>query len=455
MSTTKPNIIWIIADQLRGQALSLRGDPNVATPHLDRLAHEGSHFPAALSGTPLCTPARGSFLTGRYPHNSTAPTHDSPLDASRPTIATVLKGEGYDTCYIGKWHLDGRERAGASAEPHLEARTRVIPPERRGGFEHWFGFEYSNRPFDTWINVDVDVETTVRKLDGYQTDALTDVLLDWVDDQAGTGHPFFAVLSVEPPHNPYIAPADSMYGHSAESIVFRPNVPDVESVRSVAGQELAGYYASIERIDDNVGRIREALDAAGIADNTYVFFFSDHGDLHGSHGQFRKTAPWEEAIRVPMIIGGPSREHQELAYSSIDSLVNHVDVAPTTLGLCGIEVPGWMEGYDYSSRVVEENWHDVEAPSDEPTSAYLSLPIATGHEHSVDREYRGIVTKDGWKYVCLEGQPWLMFNLLDDPFEQVNLALNTRWAAERARLHGMLVDWIARTGDTFALPEVG
>ena len=431
------------------------GDPNVATPHLDRLAAEGSHFPSALSGTPLCTPARGSFLTSRYPHNSTAPTHDSPFDSAQPTIATVMKSEGYETCFIGKWHLDGRDRGDDTDDTHIEARTRIIPAGRRGGFERWFGFEFSNRPFDTWINVDEDGRTVVKKLDGYQTDALTDLLLDWVDDRAAADNPFFAVLSVEPPHNPYIAPADSTRGHSAANVVFRPNVPNVRTVRDIAGPELAGYYASIERIDDNVGRIREYLRVSGLAESTYIFFFSDHGDMHGSHGQFRKTAPWEEAIRVPMIVGGPSREHQELAYSSIDSLVNHVDVAPTTLGLCGIGVPSWMEGYDYSRRLIDENWHDVEAPDDEPTSAYLSLPIATGHENSVDREYRGIVTKDGWKYVCLEGQPWLMFDLRDDPYEQVNLALNPRWAAERSRLQQILTEWIRSTGDTFALPDVG
>ena len=448
----RPNIIWIIADQFRGQALSVRDDPNVSTPNLDRLAYEGVYFPQALSGTPLCTPARGSFLTGRYPHNSTAPTHDSPLDASRPTVATVLGEAGYDTCYIGKWHLDG-VRPDADGEDETEARTRIIPPERRGGFSDWFGFEYSNRPYDTWVNEDVDGESGRRRLEGYQTDALTDILIDWVDQRGDDDGPFFAVLSVEPPHTPYIAPAEFAARHRATDIIFRPNVPDLPSVRHIAGRELAGYYAPIECVDQNVGRIRDVLADRGLAETTYVFFFSDHGDMHGSHGQFRKTAPWEEAIRVPLIIGGPSREHQELAYAAVDSVVNHVDLAPTTLGLCVVEVPEWMEGHDYSGRIREEHWHDSVPEAGEPDEAYLSLPIPTGHDHSIDRSYRGIVTRDGWKYVCLEHQPWLMFHLAEDPYEQVNLAHNALFAPERGRLQALLAEWIERTGDRFTLPD--
>jgi arylsulfatase A-like enzyme len=452
----RPNVIWIIADQFRGQALSLRGDPNVTTPNLDRLAYEGTYFPNAISGTPLCTPARGAFITGRYPHNAGTLTHDDPLDPALPTVATVLRDDGYDTCYIGKWHLDGEQPGLDLADPANHARNRIIPKDRRGGFETWFGFEYSNRPYDTWVNVDTDEGTVRRKLDGYQTDALTDILLDWVESRDDATDPFFAVLSVEPPHTPYVAPPEDAERHNPAHIQFRPNVPDLPHVRDISSVELAGYYAAIERIDANIGRIREMLAERGLTDDTYIFFFSDHGDLHGSHGQFRKTAPWEEAIRVPMIVGGPSTEHQNWNRSSAESLINHVDLAPTTLGLCGITVPDFMEGYDYSGRILEQAWtpHDAVVPPEEPNEAYISLPIPTKHPDSVDRPYRGIVTRDGWKYVCLEGQPWLLFDLNRDPFELVNLAHNSLHARHRDRLHGLLEEWVARTGDTFALPSL-
>ncbi|MCZ9340422.1 sulfatase-like hydrolase/transferase, partial [Streptomyces sp. TRM76130] len=174
------------------------------------------------------------------------------------------------------------------------------------------------------------------RVPGYETDGLTDILLDWLGEQTRerAGQPFFAVLSVQPPHNPYTAPAEDMARHTPGEVRLRPNVPDVPRITERARRDLAGYYAAIERVDHNVGRVRAALDTLGLADRTYLVFLSDHGDLHGSHGQWHKTAPWEESIRIPFLIGGPSREHQYP--NRPDVPVNHVDIAPTTLGLCGL-----------------------------------------------------------------------------------------------------------------------
>ncbi len=122
-------------------------------------------------------------------------------------------------------------------------------------------------------------------------------------------------------------------------------------------------------------------------------------------------------------------------------------LAPTTLGLAGLEIPDWMAGADFSACRVRGRELDA------PDSAYLQLVEPTGHGHSVNRPWRGVVTADGWKYVCLEHQPWLMFNLNEDPYEQANLAYNNAFARERRRLHDRLNQWIADTGDTFAMPE--
>ncbi|HEX3000068.1 MAG TPA: sulfatase/phosphatase domain-containing protein, partial [Armatimonadota bacterium] len=198
----------------------------------------------------------------------------------------------------------------------------------------------------------------------------------------------------------------------------------------------------------HVGRIHTALAEAGLLHNTHILFFSDHGDLHGSHGQFRKTAPWEEAIRVPFILGGGLPAYGD-KHSRIPALINHVDVAPTTLGLCGIEKPEWMAGTDYSSlRLAGRQMSSM------PDSAFLQMVVPTGHGDSVDRAWRGIVTGDGWKYIVLAGQPWLMFQLNEDPYEQVNLAHNTRYAAERRRLQDRLAAWIHDPGDHFPRPDL-
>jgi arylsulfatase A-like enzyme len=369
------------------------------------------------------------------------------MPPEQPTIATAFNAAGYDTAYFGKWHLDGfREREGRAA-------MHIVPPERRGGFERWVGYENNNSQWDCWVHGGEGDSAFHYRLPGYETDALTDLLIEYLiergmDQAEGTGSPFFAVLSVQPPHNPYVAPAEWMANHTPAQVVLRPNVPDVPRVVEQAQRELSGYYAMIENLDWNVGRIREALGELGLAHNTHLVFFSDHGDLHGSHGQFRKTAPWEESIRIPFIVGGHVPRY---AFKSGRQPVpiNHVDVAPTTLGLCGIEPPAWMQGTDYSGYRVQGR-----PVANEPDSAYLQVVIPTMHGDSVDRSWRGVVTRDGWKYVVLEGQPWLMFNLNEDPYELVNLAHNTRFAAERRRLQDRLAAWARDTGDEFALPSV-
>jgi arylsulfatase A-like enzyme len=165
----------------------------------------------------------------------------------------------------------------------------------------------------------------------------------------------------------------------------------------------------------------------------------------GSHGQFRKTSPYEESVRVPLIIGGAVPRY-ELRGGRSSAPVSLVDLAPTSLGLCGIEVPEGMDGKDWSGmrRFGED--------PDGPEAALISLHVPTGHGDSIDRPWRGIVTRDGWKYAVLDGQPWLMFNLNEDPYEQVNLALNPGHADERRRLQKLLLKEMEAVGDHFHLP---
>lgn len=442
----RPNVIWILGDQHRAQALGCMGDPNVHTPNIDRLAAEGLTFTAAVAGSPLCCPFRGSMLTSRYPHQC-VPGHEYRMPPEQPTIAHAFAGAGYRTSYFGKWHVDGfHEREGRAA-------MHIVPPERRGGFHDWLGYENNNSQWDSWVHGGIGEGAVHYRLPGYETDALTDIFIDYLrqrgTEQAnGQGQPFFAVLSVQPPHNPFVAPEEWMKRHTPGAVHLRPNVPAVPRVVEQARREIAGYCAMVENLDWNLGRIRQALEEAGLAWDTHIVFFSDHGDILGSHGQFRKTAPWEEAIRIPFIIGGRTPFYGAKGGRHPVPL-NHVDIAPTTLGLCGIDAPSWMNGTDYSGYRVPGR-----AVKNEPDSAFLQICIPTGHGDSVDRAWRGVVTRDGWKYVVLEHQPWLLFNLQEDPYEQVNLAHNSRYRRERRDLQNRLAEWIATTGDSFALPEL-
>lgn len=441
--TRKPNVIWIMADQLRAQALGCSGDPNARTPNIDNLAAMGVHFTQALSGSPMCCPARGSIMTSEYSHNC-VPGHEYQLDPSSKTIASVFNEAGYHTAYFGKWHLDG------FYEDEGRAAMHIIPPERRGDFQYWAAYENNNSQYDCWVHGGEGETAFHYQLPGFETDALTDLLIDYCKDTGASDveQPFFAVLSVQPPHNPYIAPEEFRKNYNSGNIMLRPNVPDIPEVKERAKIDLAGYYAMIENLDWNVGRIISALKEQGIYEDTHIIFFSDHGDMHGSQGHFRKTSPFEESIRVPFIISG-EKAFYDRGTGQVSAPLNHVDIAPTTLGLCGIEVPSWMKGTDYSHYRLSGN-----AREDEPTSAFMEFVIPTGHEDSVDKPWRGIVTTDGWKYACFEGVSWLMFDLNQDPYEQRNLAHDPAYKQKRLELQEELQMWLDRTGDQFKLSSL-
>ncbi len=473
-----PNVLWVFGDQHRAHATSYRGDPNVFTPNIDNLTREGMRFDAAVAGAPWCTPFRGALLTGRYPHQTGATRTPSALSAEIPTVAHAFETAGYHTAYVGKWHLDGSNDA-----------THYVPPERRGGFRYWMGYENNNNQHECYVH-GTDGETPVR-LPGYETDALSDLLIEHlrghvggaarsaaatVGSAVGSGsagaagtltpatdgpdyRPFFAVLSVQPPHGPNVTPTNPPYGapriHPA-AIELRRNVPVTAGVEQRARFNLAGYYAMIENLDYNIGRIRSALTGMGVDRDTYVVFFSDHGDMMGSHGQFGKSTPWEEAIRVPFIVHRAGGDYN-MRVGSSDAPLNHVDIAPTSLGLCGIAAPEGMVGYDYSAHCIRPDAPEYRGdprPEAEPHSAYLQQIPPKRHAHTVNRPWRAVVTRDGWKYACTPGNDWLLFHNADDPYEQANHVFDAYYQQRKERCHRLLADWIESTGDRFPLPDI-
>lgn len=443
----RPNVIWILGDQFRAQALACNGDPNARTPNLDRAAVNGVTFTNHLSGYPLCCPFRGSMLTSRYP-NQCVPGHEFPLPAGQKTIADVFNANGYHTAYFGKWHLGGFH------ESNGRAAFFITDPARRGNFEEWTGYENNNSQWDSWVHGGSGASAFHYRLPGYETDELTNLLLKYVKDRAAeranpaTARPFFAVLSVQPPHDPYVAPAEYMANYNPERLTLRPDVAHIPAVEQQVRRDLAGYYAMIENLDWNYGRVVETLEQTGLLEDTHILFFADHGDMHGSHGMFRKICPYEESIRTPFIISGGVPRYAPWKNGRLPVLSNHVDIAPTTLGLCGIRKPDWMLGADLS-------YHRIgKAPSSpDPDSAYLQFCVPTGQLDTPNTLYRGIVTRDGWKYVCVENRSWLQFNLNEDPYEEMNLAQLDRYRPERRKLTARLKQWVADTGDQFTIPD--
>ena len=442
----RPNVLWIFGDQLRAQSLGCNRDPNVHTPNIDMLSQTGINVEGGVSGMPLCCPFRGSLLTSRYPHRA-VPGHEIQLPPQLPTVADVFRENGYRTAWFGKWHLDGLKDAENTCEHY------VVPRERRGGFETWIGYENNNSQFNTWVcgNLESGEEIVPYRLKGYETDCLSELLIDWMKEEGRADTPFFAALSVQPPHDPHFAPPEFMGRHTPGTVVLRENVPHIERIEERTRRHLAGYCAQIENLDWNLGRILDALEETGLADNTHILFFSDHGEMMGSHGQFRKMSPYEESVRIPVILSGGRRtamKHGLKGGYREKVCMNHVDFAPTSLGLCGIEKPDWMEGQDLSWMRIAGK----ERPEKLKTSAYLQSVIPTGHFDSVDKPWRGIVTEDGWKYVCLPGCEWMLFHLTEDPYELVNYAHEQLYVQKRRQLYDRLAEWIRETGDEFLLP---
>jgi len=468
----RPNVIWVFGDQHRRQLLGCEGDPNVRTPNIDNLAEYGIRFARGYSNFPLCCPARGTLLTGLHGH-ACIPGHNYRLPGDQMTIAHLLQEAGYRTAWFGKWHVDGPITSKAGAEPvqehrpfHPEAPEDELqrechlhkPREARGGFETWLGYENNNSPHNTWVHGhdETGKEIPLHRLDGFETDALTDQLIAYLEKRIEKGRngqtddPFFAALSVQPPHDPYGAPAEFMQPYTPASMKLRGNVPKVNWIEERARREYAGACAMVENLDWNLGRLREALRRLGLDTHTHIIFFSDHGDMHGSHGQFHKTNPYEESVGVPMIFGGGLDVQGAPIRKILDIPISVVDLPPTTLGLCGVDAPEWMHGTDFSDF---KRWPPERGEEGVyPDATLLQLVIPTGHADSTDRAWRGVVTQDGWKYVCFENTDWLMFDHESDPLEMANLAHNTRFKDQRDRLRQRLCDLLDEVGDTFPVP---
>ncbi len=434
------NMIWFVVDQMRGQATGVGGDPNVFTPNLDNMAIAGTNFPGAVSGYPLCCPFRGSMMTGRYAHNHSVKHHEDRLDPGFRTVTDVYNASGYETIYLGKWHLAG-------IREHHDGRSalKTVAKDDRGRFGTWLGYDNNNSQWDCWLHGHEGGEEVAHfRLPGYETDCLTDMAIERIGRRADGDRPFFMVVSVQPPHSPTMAPPQYRR-YQARQLELRPNVP--AGLEDRARFEHSGYYAQIENIDANLGRLVEALRGQEMLDDTHIMFFSDHGDQLGSQGRFGKCVPFEESVRIPFIIGGAApRRYDGWKSGNAPSLINVVDIAPTALGLCGIDVPDRMEGFDYSHRRTGRNFE--ERCRMEPDSAYLEL---IGDRES-GYAWRCVVTRDGWKYACVENGDWLMFNLNDDPFERTNLAFHTGYRGRQRELNGLMREWARETGDDFPFP---
>lgn len=442
--TQRPNILVFFGDQHRRQAMGCMGDPDAVTPNLDGLSRRGVTFTAACSTYPICVPFRFTLMTGQYAHSRCVPGIEWRMSPAERTLADEFNDGGYDSYYYGKWHLYG----GHGRKPFssaIAAGKTIVPREHQGRWKHWRGFELRNDPFDTWYSF--DDEQAVRRVPGYQTDGLTTMAIEELTQRDRT-RPFAAVISVEPPHNPFIAPPEYEARWKDRPLTLPPNfaAPD-DATKEQWLARRRNYYAMVENLDWNVGRIVAALESSGLAENTVIVFFSDHGELGGAHGLWSKQHPYEESVGIPLIVYDPRATNS--AGRRFDDPVCAEDLFPTILGLTGLRPAQDVPGMDISPLVRRESARlDREGVLLEfVTELRPKMP----YYEQTWRAFRS----QRFKYVVLGdmtgAEPWQFFDLQSDPYELKNLVNDPAWSAEVAHHHRLLRQRLQTTGDFYPL----
>jgi arylsulfatase A-like enzyme len=472
----RPNVLMVLSDQLRRQALGCAGDPNVSTPAIDSLAEDGVRCTNACSNYPVCVPARFSLLTGEHPHSREIPAIDWAMSPTERTMGDAFSDAGYETAYIGKWHLSGHHAYRLDDEVSQQDRMRwlnrsQVPPAVRDEFDYWRGFELRNHPFDTAYFVDDDPEP--QSLDGYQTDGLFELAREFLTQDRDSDRPFFLILSVEPPHPPFAAPDEYERRWAGRELTLRPNVPydDPDMVpptheswgsreaatasfedrpvyfRDTVLDEMRGYYAMVENLDDNVGELVETLEQNDMRASTALLFLADHGELLGSHGLMAKQYPYEESVGIPAICSYP--EGGIDGGRTVSEPVGLEDWFPTLLSIAGIKSPSEMPGADIRPLLADD-----ESTLDRD-GVLLEFVREDRSGRPFDKEtWRGLHT-GRYKYTVKGGmygaEPWQLFDLEEDPYEQHNLLEEASDQQLAERLHGTLRTMLDDTDDTFPL----
>ncbi len=424
------NLLLIFTDQQNRYALSCMGNPNLETPHLDRLAARGVLFRRCYSNDPVCGPFRGSLLTGQYTSRCGVNGNGAPLPGGTTTFADAFNAAGYQTSWVGKWHLGGNG-------------SGPIPEELRGGFQRFKGYQCYNGFYKDVCFYDEDNQE--HRYERHRTDVTTDIAISELEALTSEHEPFMLMMSYQAPHYPEQPAPEYEAMYKGRQIIRRPNCQEIDpftptfsprSPRPVEndpdfhryGNDLDEYIrlynAMCTQIDANIGRLMETLERLGVADNTMIVFTSDHGDMQGSHGEKNKCLPHEESAGIPLIIYVPGLSEGRVT----DGLVSGIDLMPTCLDLCGVDPVGGVDGQSIAPF--------LRGGSDRTCEAVFS-----------ERGGWCMIVKEGWKLAAMRQDdglaPYLMTHLDEDPYELINRVEDTQCADLRRSMLSELAEWDA------------
>lgn len=422
----QPNIVFVFADQWRAQAMGYVGNKSVLTPNLDKLASESLRFTNALSCMPVSTPYRASLITGQYALSHGLFLNDVKLNPEAKTIGKSFKAAGYNTGYVGKWHINGKYR------------SAYIQPEDRQGFDYFKGLECTHN-YNHSAYYDNN-DTTKRYWKGYDAFPETESVMKYIKQKAKEDKPFMVVLSFGAPHNPYdTAPQKYKDMYKDITIKLRPNVPKEDWAKAI--KEIKGYYAHISALDDCVGQLQTYIRSLNIEEETIFIFTADHGDMLYSHNKRCKQKPYDESIRIPFLMKYPAKFGKK--GKDVDVLFNVVDVMPTLLSICDIPIPETVEGTNLLPILMDQKKDMIEGALIECISPFGEYDRRKG-----GRAYRGVRTKR-YTYVRDLNGPWLLFDNEKDPYQMNNRINKKENASLQKKLEVLLQKMLADQKDSF------
>lgn len=486
----KPNILFVTADQWRGDSLGLAGHPRVLTPNVDALAAGGTAFLRHFSQATPCSPARACLYTGLYQMTNRVVRNGTPLDARHDTVALMARRAGYDPTLFGYTDSAIDPRTTDGDDPRLTTYEGILPgftarlplPEHNGPWLSWLASRGHARPRDPWdiyrpVPGAGDRPTTAPPVygeDETETAFVTSETLRWLSEQPGD-RPWFAHVSYLRPHPPFIVPApyNTMYD-PADPLGFarRESAADDASLHPLvdywhriarrgtshfvigAGDgEVAGwtdaefriiravYWGMISEVDRQIGRLVEGLRAAGAFDSTVIVVTSDHGELMGDHWTLGKFGFFDPACHVPLVIRAPGGA----AGRRVLDFSEAVDLVPTILELAGIEVPGHLDGRSLAAIVRgdsggtgrdEVHWeYDFRENASGRAERHFGLPG--------DRLSMAVLRTDRFKYVHFAGLDPLLFDLVDDPGECADRLADPSMQGVRLEMAERMLAWRA------------
>ncbi len=458
----RPNFVFIMSDDHAAHAISAYGSRINQTPNIDRIAADGMRFDSCFCTNSICTPSRASILTGTYNHVNGVTTLDTPMDNRLQTYPKLLQAAGYQTAVFGKWHLGH----GPEHDPT--------------GFDDWIVLpdqgEYHNPEF---LTPDGSIV-----MDGYVTDLITDMALGWLE-QCDAGRPFALMVHHKAPHRHWEPDTRHLSMYEGETIPEPETLRDDYATRSPAAaaarcrmrdldeldlkatvppgltaeeetswryqRYIKDYLRCVASIDDNVGRLLDALDNAGLVDDTVVVYTSDQGFFLGDHGWFDKRFMYEESLGMPLLVRYPRLVK---AGTRCDAIALNVDFAPTFLELAGVAIPADMQGASLVPLL------GGATPDDWQASMYYRYWMHRDEAHNIWAHY-GVRTLRH-KLICFYNDPlaqpgargpvdppaWELFDLHVDPGELNNVYDDPAFAGVRHELERELTRLQEAVGDT-------